>query len=82
MSFSGRAGWAAPEDLAATGLVTSAVTSAIEDAIAILHNTGMPIEQRRRELRALAQRNLDLAKMAEGVSLPKTWSGVTECQLC
>jgi hypothetical protein len=49
------------------GTPRGAVTSAIDDAIAILHNTGMPVEQRRRELRALAQQNLDLAKMAEGV---------------
>jgi ABC-type transporter MlaC component len=55
------------------------VTSAIDDAIAILHNSGMPVEQRRRELRALAQRNLDLAKMAEGV-LGTHWTGMTPAQ--
>jgi hypothetical protein len=52
------------------GTPRGAVTSAIDDAIAILHNTRMPVEQRRRELRALAQQNLDLAKMAEGVLGP------------
>jgi len=56
-----------------------AVTSAIDDAIAILHNTGMPVEQRRRELRALAERNLDLAKMAESV-LGTHWTEMTPAQ--
>jgi phospholipid transport system substrate-binding protein len=65
--------------LAGAGTPRGAVTSAIDDAIAILHNTGMPIEQRRRELRALAQRNLDLTKMAEGV-LGTHWIGMTPAQ--
>jgi ABC-type transporter MlaC component len=56
-----------------------AVTSAIDDAIAILHNARMPVEQRRRELRAVAQQNLDLAKMAEGV-LGTHWVEVTPAQ--
>lgn len=61
------------------GTPRGAVTSAIDDAIPILHNTGMLVEQRRRELRALAQRNLDLAKMTEGV-LGTHWTGMTPAQ--
>jgi phospholipid transport system substrate-binding protein len=61
------------------GTPRAAVTSAIDDAIAILHNTGMPVEQRRRELRVLAQQNLDLAKMAEGV-LGTRWVEMTPAQ--
>jgi phospholipid transport system substrate-binding protein len=53
-----------------------AVSAAIDDAIAILHNTRIPLEQRRRELRALAERNLDLAKMAENV-LGTHWTQMT-----
>jgi phospholipid transport system substrate-binding protein len=62
-----------------TGTPRGAVTSAIDDTIAILHNTGMPVGQRRRELRALAQQKLDLAKMAEGV-LGTHWVEMTPAQ--
>jgi len=65
--------------LADASTPAGAVTSAIDDAIAILHNIGMPVEQRRRELRALAQQNLDLAKMAEGV-LGTHWVEMTPAQ--
>jgi len=76
LAFSGRGASAA---LADPGTPRGAVTSAIDDAIAILHNIGMPVEQRRRELRALAERNLDLAKMAEGV-LGTRWTEMTPAQ--
>lgn len=56
-----------------------AVTSAIDDAIAILHNTRIPIERRRRELRTLAERNLDLARMSENV-LGTHWTEMTPAQ--
>ena len=57
----------------------AAVSGAIDDAISILHNTSIPIEQRRRELRALAQRNLDLTNMAAEV-LGKHWTEMTPAQ--
>jgi phospholipid transport system substrate-binding protein len=62
-----------------TGTPRTAVMSAIDDAVALLHNTAMPIEQRRRELRALAERNLDLARMAENV-LGTHWTEMTPAQ--
>jgi phospholipid transport system substrate-binding protein len=57
----------------------AAVSSATDDAISILHNTSIPIEQRRRELRALAERHLDLANMAAAV-LGKHWTEMTPDQ--
>jgi phospholipid transport system substrate-binding protein len=57
----------------------AAVVSAIDDAVSILHNTSMPVEQRRRELRALAQRDLDLARMSAEV-LGKHWVEMTPAQ--
>ena len=76
LAFGGRGARAALTD---AGTPRAAVTSAIDDAIAILHNTGMPVEQRRRELRALAERNLDLAKMAQG-ALGTHWTEMTPAQ--
>jgi phospholipid transport system substrate-binding protein len=64
---------------AASGTPRAAVTSAIDDAVALLHNTAMPVEQRRRELRALAQRNLDLERMAQNV-LGTHWTEMTSAQ--
>ena len=55
------------------------VVSTIDQAIAILHDTTTPVEQRRRKLRALAERDLDLAKMAEGV-LGTHWIAMTPAQ--
>jgi phospholipid transport system substrate-binding protein len=72
----GRGAIAAPAD---AGTPRAAVTSAIGDAIALLHNTAMPVAQRRRELRALAERNLDLARMAENV-LGTHWTEMTPAQ--
>ena len=72
-------GRGASATLVDAGTPRGAVTSAIDDAIAILHNTGMPVEQRRRELRALAERNLDLAKMA-GEVLGTHWTEMTPVQ--
>lgn len=54
----------------------AAVVSAIHDAVSILHNTSVPVEQRRRELRSLAQRDLDLARMSAEV-LGKHWTEMT-----
>jgi phospholipid transport system substrate-binding protein len=61
------------------GAPRGAVTSVIDDAIAILHNTRIPVEQRRRELRTLAERNLDLAGMSENV-LGTHWTEMTPAQ--
>jgi phospholipid transport system substrate-binding protein len=61
------------------GAPRGAVTDAIDDAIAILHNTRVPVEQRRRELRTLAERNLDLARMSENV-LGTHWTEMTPAQ--
>jgi phospholipid transport system substrate-binding protein len=73
----GRGGAAsAPAD---AGTPRAAVTSAIDDAVGLLHNTAIPIEQRRRELRALTERNLDLARMAENV-LGTHWTEMTPAQ--
>lgn len=49
------------------------VKSTLGDALAILHNRQMPVEQRQRALRELAERNLDLPRMAQG-SLDKHWN--------
>ncbi|HLK87152.1 MAG TPA: ABC transporter substrate-binding protein [Candidatus Binataceae bacterium] len=57
----------------------AAVVSAIDQAIAVLHDTAMPVEQRRRALRALAEHNLDLAKMAATV-LGTHWTEMTPAQ--
>jgi phospholipid transport system substrate-binding protein len=75
VAFTGRA----RAVLTDAGAPRGAVTSAIDDAIAILHNTRIPVEQRRRELRSLAERNLDLAKMARDV-LGTHWTEMTPAQ--
>ncbi len=74
LAAAGLAGAAIPADTP-----RAAVVSAIDQAIAVLHNTAMPVEQRRRELRALAERDLDLAKMAESV-LGTHWIAMTPAQ--
>jgi phospholipid transport system substrate-binding protein len=51
----------------------AAVKSTLGDAIAILHNRQMPVEQRRRALRELAEHSLDLPRMAQG-ALDQHWS--------
>ncbi len=51
---------------AATATPLGAVKGAIDKAIEILGDQRMPIEQRRRDLRHLAQSNLDLTRMARG----------------
>jgi len=77
LACAGRARAVLPD--ADAGAPRAAVTGAIDGAIAILHNTRIPVEQRRRELRALAERNLDLAKMAQGV-LGTHWTEMTPAQ--
>jgi len=49
------------------------VKSTLADALAILHNRQVPVEQRQRALRELAEHNLDLRRMAQG-SLDKHWN--------
>ncbi len=61
----------------ATPLV--AVRSAIDRTVGILHDQQAPLEQRRRELRALAERKLDLARMARG-ALGSHWNELSETQ--
>ncbi len=51
---------------AATATPLGAVKSAIDKAMEVLGNQRMPIEQRRRDLRQIAESNLDLARMARG----------------
>jgi phospholipid transport system substrate-binding protein len=57
----------------------AAVKGAIDQTISILHSQQIPIEQRRRELRDLAEANLDLARMARG-ALGNHWSQLTPDQ--
>jgi phospholipid transport system substrate-binding protein len=54
-----------PTALADVATPLAAVKSAIDETVAILHDQRTPLEQRRRELRQLAERNLDLARMAQ-----------------
>jgi phospholipid transport system substrate-binding protein len=49
------------------------VRTTLANALAILHNQNMPVEQRRRALQQLAQRNLDLQRMARE-SLSDHWN--------
>lgn len=49
------------------------VNSELAQAIAIIHNPEIPLEERRRALRQLAESNLDLAWMARG-TLGDHWS--------
>lgn len=57
----------------------AAVRSSIDQTVRILHDQQMPVEQRRRELRELAERNLDLARMARA-ALGDKWSQLSESQ--
>lgn len=68
--------WAAVPESASP---RAAVVSAIDEAVSILHNASKPVAQRRRELRALAQRDLDLAGMSAQV-LGKHWTEMTAAQ--
>ncbi len=55
------------------------VKSTLGDALAIVHDQQMPVEQRRRELRDLANRNLDLPRMARG-SLGLHWNELSQTE--
>lgn len=55
------------------------VKATLRDAIAILHDQQMPIVQRRSALRELAERNLDLQRMAQG-SLGNHWNELTPAE--
>jgi phospholipid transport system substrate-binding protein len=59
------AGCAATRADAATATPLGAVKSALDKAIKILGDQQMPIAQRRRELRQIAEGNLDLTRMAQ-----------------
>jgi phospholipid transport system substrate-binding protein len=49
------------------------VKTTLQDTLAILHNQSMPVEQRRRALQQLAERNLDIQQMARQ-SLSDHWN--------
>jgi phospholipid transport system substrate-binding protein len=49
------------------------------EAVAILHNKSIPLEQRRREMRKLAESKLDFARMAQG-SLGPHWKELSAAQ--
>jgi phospholipid transport system substrate-binding protein len=51
----------------------------VEQAVAILHNTSISAEQRRRQVMGLAARKLDFARMAQG-SLGSHWQELTPAQ--
>lgn len=55
------------------------VKTSVAQAVAILHNSQLSVEQRRRELRALAEHRLDLPKMAKG-SLGRHWNDLTQAE--
>jgi len=55
------------------------VRDSVGQAVAILHNSQLPVDQRRRELRALAEHKLDLPKMARG-SLGGHWNELTQAE--
>lgn len=61
------------------GTPLGAVRSAIDKALRILGDERMPVEQRRRDLRQLAETHLDLARMARG-TLGDHWSQLSEAQ--
>lgn len=65
--------------LADTMTPLATVRSAIDRTIAILHDQQTPVEQRRRELRELAERNLDLARMARA-ALGAHWDELSDAQ--
>jgi phospholipid transport system substrate-binding protein len=55
------------------------IKTTVADAIAILHNQSLPVEQRRRELRDLAERNLDLKGMARE-SIGQHWAEMSAAE--
>jgi phospholipid transport system substrate-binding protein len=57
--YTAAASWAQPQGPLAS------VKDSIAQTVAILHNTQMPVDERRRQLHELAARNLDLARMAQ-----------------
>jgi phospholipid transport system substrate-binding protein len=57
----------------------AAVRGAIDQTVGILHDQQAPLEERRRELRQLAERNLDLARMAR-VALGTHWDQLGDAQ--
>ena len=64
--------WAAQETTAPLAKVRATLGA----ALAILHDQQMPVEQRRRSLQQLAERNLDLERMARE-SLSDHWNELT-----
>jgi phospholipid transport system substrate-binding protein len=69
---SSRAGGNEPDPLVA-------IRTSVGQAVAILHNSQLPLVQRRRELRALAESRLDLPKMAAG-SFGRHWNDLTQAE--
>ena len=65
--------------LAEVATPLGSVKGAIDKTVEILHDDQTPLEQRRRELRELAQRNLDLSRMAR-VALGPHWEQLSEAQ--
>jgi phospholipid transport system substrate-binding protein len=55
------------------------IKATVADAITILHNQSLPVEQRRRELRDLAERNLDLKGMARE-SIGQHWAEMSAAE--
>ena len=55
------------------------VKTTLGEALAILHDQQMPVEQRRRALLQLAERNLDFERMARG-SLGDHWNEMTPAE--
>jgi phospholipid transport system substrate-binding protein len=51
----------------------------LAQTVAILHNTSIPLPQRRREVKKLAESKLDFRRMAEG-SLGRHWAELTPAQ--
>lgn len=57
----------------------AAVRGAIDQTVGVLHDQAAPLEERRRDLRQLAESNLDLAQMAR-VALGPHWEQLSEAQ--
>lgn len=57
----------------------SKVRTTLGEALTILHDRQMPVEQRRHALQQLAERNLDLERMARG-SLGDHWNEMTPAE--
>ncbi len=68
-----------PAALADVVTPLAAVRGAIDQTVGILHDRATPLERRRRELRELAESNLDLTRMAR-TALGPHWDELSEAQ--